>query len=107
VTVTCLTDTSGVLISFTGDPQSFDQFVTALRGEGLEPRYETPTQRRTGGQDLLSVVITLAEDARSELVGIGVGVALERARAKVHARFPRTRIEVDEPPEPGGDDAPD
>lgn len=87
-------------VSFTGGPQGFHMFVEALKDEGIEVEYEPPTERRTGAQIVLEAVLWLVDNAASAAVGVAVGAGYERARAKVQARFPRTRIEAD-PPEGG------
>ena len=83
-------------ISYTGGPEGFDMFLAALQDEGIEVEYERPTERRTGGQIVLQAVVWLLDNAASAAVGVVVGAGYERARAKVRARYPRTRIEVEQ-----------
>jgi hypothetical protein len=84
-----------VRIDFTGEPEGFHTFIEALEDEGIEVEYEPPVEKRTGGQIVLHAVVWLLDNAGSAAVGLAVGVGYERAKAKVQARFPRTRIEAD------------
>jgi hypothetical protein len=87
-----------VRVFFTGGPQGFDMFIEALADEGIEVGYERPVERRqTGAAVVVHAVLWLLDNAASAAVGVVVGAGYERARAKVQARFPRTRIEVDPP----------
>jgi hypothetical protein len=85
-----------VRIDFTGGPDDLQMFIEALADEGIEARYERLSERATGGRFILHAVVWLLDNAASAAVGVAVGAGYERARAKVQARFPRTRIELDE-----------
>jgi hypothetical protein len=85
-----------VRIDFTGGQEDFRMFIEALEDEGLAVDYERPRERATGGRIIVHAVLWLLDNAASAAVGVAVGAGYERARAKVQARFPRTRIEAQE-----------
>lgn len=84
-------------ITYTGGILGLHLLVDALRDEGFEPEYQPPLEQRgPAGDVVVQVVIWLAEEAGGELVGAAAMAAAMRARDRVKARLPRSRVEIDE-----------